>query len=224
MESIAYEITLMEQIANELKELTSMEYCPKSSAGFTQWRIKLFDVINVKQFFDLLDWLRYSSPPLDDGEVKAQAKELFDLVNAVTPEESSNYRILGPVDEARNRTSDLAETLLRRVTIAKQRLKPAKPAETEQNATPSKDGKEKDKTIVAIIVSLFIICIFVLSVWLIPFTPFSWLKNHPNSYGLQGSTICLITCFVVGFFKPQRRKWCWGSAAIAFLVGLLSLL
>jgi len=90
-----------------------------------------------------------------------------------------------------------------------------KPAETGQNAKA---------TIVAVIISLIIICIFLLSVWLIPFTPFTWLKDHPNSYGLQGSTICLITCFVLGLFKPQRRKLYWGGAIIAFLGVLLSLL
>ena len=90
-----------------------------------------------------------------------------------------------------------------------------KPAETKQNTKA---------TVVAVIISLIIICIFLLSVWLIPFTPFTWLKDHPNSYGLQGSVICLITCLVVGFFKPQWRKWWWGGAIIAFLGVLLSLL
>jgi phosphatidylglycerophosphate synthase len=65
---------------------------------------------------------------------------------------------------------------------------------------------------------------FVFSVWLIPFTPFTWLKNHPNTYGLQASIIFLIPSFVVGLFKPQWRKWCWGVAGLAFLGVILSLL
>jgi hypothetical protein len=87
--------------------------------------------------------------------------------------------------------------------------------ETEQGAK---------RIIAALLISLLIICAFILSVWLIPFTPFTWLRNHPNSYGIQGSIICLIPSFIFGFFKPDWRKWCWGTAAIAFLVGLLSLL
>lgn len=89
------------------------------------------------------------------------------------------------------------------------------PAETKQN---------RKTTIVAIIISLFIICIFVLSVRFIPLTLLTWLKNHPNSYGLQGSIIFLIPCLIVGLFKPQYRKWCWGVGAIAFIVLLLSLM
>ena len=94
-------------------------------------------------------------------------------------------------------------------------LWPENPAETKQN---------HKTTIVAIIISLFIICIFVLSVRFIPFTLFTWLKNHPNSYGLQGSIICLIACFILGLYKPKWRKLCWGGALIAFLGVLLSLL
>jgi hypothetical protein len=50
------------------------------------------------------------------------------------------------------------------------------------------------------------------------------LRNHPQSYGLTGGVIFLIIFFVVGFFKPQWRNWCWGVAGIAFLVLILSLL
>jgi hypothetical protein len=88
---------------------------------------------------------------------------------------------------------------------------------------PTETGRKTKVTIVAIIISLLIICAFELSVWLMPFTPFTWLKNHPQSYGIQGSAICLIPCLIFGFFKPRWRKWWWGTA-IAFLVGLLTLL
>ncbi len=89
------------------------------------------------------------------------------------------------------------------------------PTETEQKAKP---------IIIAIIVSLSIISVFVLSVWYITFAPFTWIKNHPHSPGIQASVIFLIPCLIVGYFKPNWRKWCWGSAALALLVGLLSLL
>jgi hypothetical protein len=85
-------------------------------------------------------------------------------------------------------------------------------------------GQKAKRIIAAILISLLIICMFVFSVWLIPFTPFTWLKNHPNTYGLQASIIFLIPSFVVGLFKPQWRKWCWGVAGLAFLGVILSLL
>jgi len=79
--------------------------------------------------------------------------------------------------------------------LASKDVRPEKPAETERNTTPSKCRR--------IIVRL---------------------RNHPHSYGLTGGVIFLILFFVVGFFKPQWRNWCWGVAGLAFLVLILSLL
>jgi len=87
-----------------------------------------------------------------------------------------------------------------------------KPAETKQN---------RKTTIVAIIISFVVDLVFELLVYFVPIT---WVKNHPNSYGLQGSIFFLIPCLIVGLFKPQYRKWCWGVGAIAFIVLLLSLM
>jgi hypothetical protein len=94
-------------------------------------------------------------------------------------------------------------------------LASTEPAEREQSAK---------RIIFAILVSLIVICIFELSVWLIPFTPLTWLKNHPNSYGIQGSVIFFVPCLIFGLFKPRWRNWCWGTAALAFLGLILSLL
>jgi hypothetical protein len=51
-----------------------------------------------------------------------------------------------------------------------------------------------------------------------------WLKDHPHSYGLTGSLIFLILFLLLGLLKAQWRNWCWGTAVIAFLVLVLSLL
>jgi hypothetical protein len=51
-----------------------------------------------------------------------------------------------------------------------------------------------------------------------------WLKRHPHSYGLIGGAIFLILFFILGLLKSQWRNWCWGTAVIAFLVLILSLL
>ena len=98
--------------------------------------------------------------------------------------------------------------------VAKQQTEGEQPTEAGQNA----------KTIVAIVVSFILSCIYLLSVWYEPFPILTWFKNHPNSYGLQSGIVCLITCMVVGFFKPQWRKWWWWTASLAFIVLILSLL
>ena len=86
-----------------------------------------------------------------------------------------------------------------------------KPTETKQN---------HKTTIIAIIISLFIICIFEFLVNIIPLT---WLKNHPNSYALQSSISCLIACFIFRLCKPKWRKLCWACALIALGVLLSQL-
>jgi hypothetical protein len=85
-------------------------------------------------------------------------------------------------------------------------------AETKQNAK---------RIGAAILISSVTILLFELFVY---FGPITWLKNHPNSYGIQGSIICLIPCLILGFLKPRWRNWCWGTASLAFLGLILSLL
>ena len=80
---------------------------------------------------------------------------------------------------------------------------------------------DRKATIAAIIISFMMILLFEL---LVHVGPLSWFNNHPNSYSLQGSIICLIPCLLVGLFKRQWRKWCWGVAGLAFLGIVLSLL
>lgn len=52
----------------------------------------------------------------------------------------------------------------------------------------------------------------------------AWVKNHPHSYGLIGCIIFLMLFFVLGLVKAQWRNWCWGTAGVALLVLILSLL
>jgi hypothetical protein len=51
-----------------------------------------------------------------------------------------------------------------------------------------------------------------------------WFKNHPHSYGLTVGVIFLMLFFVLGLVKAQWRNWCWGTAVLALLVLIPSLL
>lgn len=51
-----------------------------------------------------------------------------------------------------------------------------------------------------------------------------WIKRHPHSYGLISSFVLLTITLVVGLFNAQWRLWCWGTASLAFIVLILSLL
>lgn len=127
------EIELIEQFAEQLQNLVSIENCPKSAEAFNRWKIKLGDIINVDSFWKLADWLRYSDPALDDGTVWKEAEQLWVRANNITAEQADNYKVLGPVDDLRGFVSDLAGLLLRRAEIAEQRLKPAKPEQKAEN-------------------------------------------------------------------------------------------
>lgn len=51
-----------------------------------------------------------------------------------------------------------------------------------------------------------------------------WFKRHPHRYSLTVGVIFLILFIVLGLLKAQWRTWCWGTAGIAFLVLIVSLL
>jgi len=138
---------------------------------------------------------------LDITPAKEQ-KEKVETIGSVNIQNSNV--ILGDVQDKNLQIGDNA-------SIDKQPV-PEKSAETNKN---------RKTTIVAIIISFIVDLVFELLVYFVPIT---WVKNHPNSYGLQGSIIFLIPCLIVGLFKPQYRKWCWGVGAIAFIVLLLSLM
>jgi len=91
----------------------------------------------------------------------------------------------------------LIETALEHVKadLSEKDLMAKKPAEKEQKSAHSK----------------------VRRIWI-------WLKTHPHSYGLIGGVIFLILFLIIGLLKSQWRNWCWGTAGIALLVLILSLL
>jgi hypothetical protein len=95
-------------------------------------------------------------------------------------------------------------------------------AKKEPTEVSGRQPEHKAKSIIVpIIISLIVVFLFQLFVYIVPVT---WVINHPNSYGIQGSIICLIPCLIVGFFKPTWRKWFWAGAVLAFLAVLLSLI
>lgn len=169
--------------------------------------------IPVKQFKDIMRRLFW------DKQEKAKRIEdsYFDVVNfsPIEWEKFDEDEKLTGIIRLEGETKGLVKDFQVCAEMAQRDATPEQPAETRQNTKT---------TIVAIIVSLILSCIFLLSVWYVPFTIFTCFKNHPNSYGLQCSIVFLITCLAVGFFKPQWRKWCWGTASLAFVVLILSLL
>lgn len=108
--------------------------------------------------------------------------------------------------------SPVNEKKLSVLTRALERVKAQKTEETKQN---------RKTTIFAIIISFIVVLVFELFVYFLPIT---WLKNHPDSYGLQGGIILFIVFSILGFCKRQWRKFCWGVALLALLVLILSLL
>lgn len=146
------------------------------------------NIVTVRQYYD---------------ELISLAKDIDRLVaeSGASPLESANKLM----SKLRYQAHRLARTLHE----TGQDLTRQKPSETKQN---------HKTTIIAIIISLFIICIFEFLVHIVPLT---WLKNHPNSYALQGSIICLIPCLILALFKPRSRWW-WGSVFFALLAVLLS--
>jgi hypothetical protein len=77
------------------------------------------------------------------------------------------------------------------------------------------------KTITAALLSVILIGVFELAVYL---SPWQWLRNHQNSYGLQASINGMIVSFMLGLFRPRWRKVWWVIVLLALLVLVFSLL
>jgi hypothetical protein len=53
---------------------------------------------------------------------------------------------------------------------------------------------------------------------------FTWLLQHPNSYGIRLGTYGMLTAIMIGIFRKPWRSYCWGTAALAMVVTLIQLL
>jgi len=176
----------------------------------------------LKDYQNVLAWQREKENPdeslltfMSCGDVSKMASLIchypavaIEKMNCISNELLSLEQI--EIEKAKEEEVKLHNKTL--VELKEIRQNSKKPEESEQN---------RKTTIFAIIISFILDLVFELLVYFVPIT---WVKNHPNSYGLQGSIIFLIPCLIVGLFKPQSRKWCWGVGAIAFIVLLLSLM
>jgi hypothetical protein len=163
------------------------------------------------------------SPPITEALAKKVKDEGGDYVEAIVKEVSEYMAHRLPMFKPAKQLFDFEDTkreVKKRIDLEMD-LYFDSVGEAKKLAETGQDTK---RMIGAIIISLLVVCIFELSVWFAPVTPFSWLKNHPNSYGLQGAIVFLVPCIFVGLLKRQYRKWCWGVGLVALLVLILSLL
>ena len=196
---------------------------------------KLSDVLDSEQLKTALTWLRHYNYPHDAVEVKQRIEKIigwFAQLNKMSYDALFiKNRVSKGISLPDSRKKDLLDNAfflkdlvdkdlfndipemageLRRV--AKLLKEDQKPAETEQKAK---------RIIAAIVISLIVIVLFELLVYRVPI---GWLKNHPNSYGLQGGIVLLILSSIFVLFKPAWRKWYWKTALLALVVLILSLL
>jgi hypothetical protein len=112
-------------------------------------------------------------------------------------------------------------TLIRRLRHIAEIVRQELPAETQPASGHAETEQTAKRIIAAIVISLIVIVLFELLVYRVPI---GWLKNHPNSYGLQGGIVLLILSSIFALFKPAWRKWYWKTALLALVVLILSLL
>jgi len=205
------EIKSIEKLATNLKK-----WADNLSYSHSQTVIHLRPSFGQNQVILLL----LKKMPAVGKKVEKELNELYNMIgelngwctkSTATDDEFCEFQTI--VDQLKGSAYELADTVREIAKQASQELIAEKPAETEQTNAKS--------TFHAALVSSLGILAFILCVHRIPIT---WLKDHPHGLGLQGSIIFLIPCLVVGYFKPQYRKWCWGAAALSFLVLIISLL
>ena len=131
---------------------------------------------------------------------------------------------LESLEKLKNKEKERAERATKEVEKERMAKEDAEKQTTEGVSNIRK--AEKTITVYAVIaasaISIIFITIFeIFAYWL----PWNWLRNHPNSYGLQGSFDILIILAIFGFFRPKWRKWCWGSSGFfVVIILILSLL
>ena len=99
----------------------------------------------------------------------------------------------------------------------------------EKTVDNEKEGREKAESkahryavAAASAISLLLISGFEALVYLLPWT---WLRTHTNSYGLQGAIGIFFMLATFGAFRPRWRKFCWGiSGAFAVVLVILAIL
>lgn len=75
--------------------------------------------------------------------------------------------------------------------------------------------------VLALVLSVAAVGLFLALVHLLPF---SWVINHPSSYGVQATVSLLIACTIFGLLVQRWRKWLFGVAGLAFLGVLLQIM
>ena len=83
------------------------------------------------------------------------------------------------------------------------------------------EGTEVKRTAAAVALTLLLILLFEFAVHGLPWI---WLRDHQNSFGLQGGADGLISFFIFGLFRPKWRKVCWRMGALSLFVTIISLL
>jgi hypothetical protein len=196
-------IELVKGIIGELEKWCN-KYLPQNAQN---GKIELVDIVCDKPLKSFIEWLEWQKHQAEANQVKAKCTKILrwaqttDGVLSRNPDENPFEANEKEIDL---QLANVLRDILRILTNSGKKI-------AEQDAK---------RTIAAILISLIMILLFELFVY---FGPVTWFRNHPHSYGIQGSIICLILCLIFGIFKPRWRKWYWG-AAIAFLVGLVSLL
>ena len=198
----------MWEISNNLAAKVSKEEALKCNQLIMRQIKKIFDelLIHLRKYFgeEIETQTSHENPEETKPDITF-AKEKKEKTKLISSINIKNFTgILGDVKAENLQIGDNARI--------DKKPEAEKPTKTKQN---------RKTPIVAIIIFLIVDSVFELLVYFVPFT---WLKNHPNSYGLQVSIIFLIPCLIVGLFKPQYRKWCWGVAGLAFLLLIVSLL
>jgi len=149
---------------------------------------------------------------------KLEAKEQLDQISKQREEERSKAeQAQRKYEQIHEEDKEQIEKISEEVERERQLREKAEKQVTEfENKT-----KTIYKAILTIAISVFLIVIFELITYLLPW---GWLVNHKNSYGLQASIDAILVLGISGLFIQKWRKLCWIVAGLPILLGILQLL
>lgn len=95
-------------------------------------------------------------------------------------------------------------------------------ADSEVEARSKADARANRQSVIAAL-SLSA-CIIIAFEWIVYGLPWSWVQNHPNSYGLQAAFASAVVAFLLGLMRPELRKVWWVVVLSGVVIGAIFLL
>lgn len=154
-----------------------------------------------------------------EKELERQKQESANMQEMILAKEKETEALTASKKDAEAKIQDVSAKLAK---IEKTMASAERSAEDESEARRKAEHTvQKYRIFAAIIVSVLLVVVFETFVYA---TPWTWLRNHTNSFGLQGCIDFMLIAGNLGFWIKRWRKEFWIAGFIGAFLVMLQLL